>query len=164
MKNLQIVFERDSGFVPGIIRTLTSFDSNHVGITYESDDFPGEVWVMEAVTKGTRVIPVKNRKWSRIYQVNCDLVPETRLAARYLGELYDFVGLAMFGVLIVVCRWLKVKFFRPHVTFKGQLCSELVARVLNVKFTEAFPSPQWTSPQEIDKFLKEHAEQFKLVE
>lgn len=163
MKNLRIVFERDTGWVPALIRKLTDFDSNHVAIVYDSEDFADEPWVMEAAVKGTRVIPVKNRTWSHVYQVNCDLVPAVRSTEKYLGELYDFVGLAVFGIFLTVGRWLKKKILRPNVTFKGQLCSELVANALDLKFPGAFPNPQWTSPQEIDKFLKEHPAEFKLV-
>ena len=165
MKNISIVFERDKGFVAAAIRAVTKYDSNHVAIRYDSDDW-GTPWVLEAtVNRGAQPFPVRKRVWTHVYLVNpgCDLVPHIQSSDTLIGQRYDFLAILLFGWLFAIWDYLKLKFFRPHWTLKGQMCSELVATIFNKKFPVAFESPQWTSPAEIALFLDQHPDSFTKV-
>jgi hypothetical protein len=56
---------------------------------------------------------------------------DTRIACRsianYFGNAYDYVGLLLFGWVIIAWRWLKLKVTKPRNT-KAQVCAELIAR------------------------------------
>ena len=165
MKNISIVFERDEGFVAAAIRAVTKYDSNHVAIRYDSDDW-GTSWVLEAtVNRGAQPFPVRGRKWTHVYQVTalCDLVPHIQSSETLIGQRYDFLAILLFGWLFAIWDYFKLKLFRPHWTLKGQMCSELVSTILNKQFSGTFESPQWTSPAEISRFLESRPTDFEKL-
>jgi hypothetical protein len=165
VKNISIVFERDKGFVAAAIRAVTKYDSNHVAILYDSDDWETP-WVLEAtVNRGAQPFPARERKWTHAYQANpgCDLVPHIQSSETLIGQRYDFLAILLFGWLFAIWDYFKLKLFRPHWTIKGQMCSELVSTILNKQFPGTFEAPQWTSPAEISRFLESHSVDFEKL-
>lgn len=147
MNRIWIVFEKDRGFVPRVIRWLTKSDFNHVAIEYDSDDWNGR-WAAEAATKGVRTVPSSKRKWTRRFLVK---YPEAKIDLRstsqFIGEAYDFAGFFLFGWILLFWRVLKLKVRRPWRSTKGQFCSEFVARFIGVQ--DPFSNPQWVTPEDI---------------
>jgi len=164
MKNLSIVFERDKGFVASAIRAVTKYDSNHMALQYDSEDWAA-TWTMEATTShGVHTKPLRERTWTHVYRVNDDaLTEEIRAGASMIGDGYDFLSILLFGWVFILWDYLKLKIFRPHWSLKGQNCSELFAIILNKKWPGAFAEPQWASPAAIAKFLDDHSEAFTKV-
>ena len=156
MKNIRIVFERDKGIVPWLIRYFTSCPYNHVGIEYVSEDW-NEPWIVEAVKSGTRNFPVKpHRKWVRAYEVLYDGADrDLRALSPMIGLPYDYEGLVVFGFCKMLVNWFKMKVWYPKVTYRGELCSEIVAEFLMPRFGKPAGEPQWVSPADIDAFCAE---------
>jgi hypothetical protein len=164
VKNEFIAFERDKGVVAALIRFFIRYDSNHLVIQYDSDDWAA-TWTLEATTtRGAHTKPMRKRKWTHVYRVNDDaLTTEIQASSNLVGEGYDFAAILLFGWIFILWDYLKLKIFRPHWSFKGQMCSELVANILNKKFEKAFEEPQWTSPAAIAKFLDDHPDTFTKI-
>lgn len=130
MGKVWVVFERDSGFPAWLVRTVTGFEYNHCAFLYESDDWES-LWVAEAATKGVRALPQKKRIWRKRFRVEHPQIWEAmRAEAGHFGENYDYVGLVVFGALILFWKALKKKFHHPLRSFGGLFCSEYLAMVL----------------------------------
>lgn len=164
MKNEFIVFERDNNVVAALIRFFTKYDSNHMALQYDSEDWAA-TWTLEATTThGVHTKPLRKRTWTHVYRVNDDaLTNEIRAEADKVGEPYDFASILLCGWVFILWDYLKLKIFRPHWSLKGQNCSEFIANILNRKFVAAFDMPQWTSPADIAKFMDNHPDTFTKI-
>lgn len=163
MKTAWIAFEKDDSFSGWIVRKVSGYEYNHVAVVYQSADFDN-LWATEAVTSGVRAKPLSpKRKFPLIYKAKFDMTPDVKVALEMIGEPYDYAGLFVFGLFLLAWRWLKTKWKMPKVTFKGQMCSEYVARILNNKYGMFFADPQWVKPADIEAFCDNRVEDFEEV-
>lgn len=163
MKNIIVVFEKDKGIVPWIIRKLTKSEVNHVAISYESADWEGE-WVAEAATKGVRTVPRKHRQWRKAFKIKYNAVDHVREAGEYIGNKYDFAGLFGFGWIILMWNLFKVRVRKPWRSASKQLCSEWVSRILIHHDEISFEDPEWVNPQQIVELCEQRPDLFEEIQ
>ena len=168
MHDLYIVFEKDKGIVPAIIRYLTNSDINHVAIVFYSADWYCPM-TFEATTKGVRVVPEGSRYWTHEYRINKEIAEDIKDRMTdhraLIGKKYDWLALFLYGWILIFWRWFKIKLKKPLLKAKDQLCSELVARVLWYHIKDLVPQddPQWVTPQDLLKVCEENPVLFKKV-
>jgi len=148
LQRIRIVFERSNTWLGAIIRWLTRSKLNHVAVEYYSTDWQ-EDWAIEAELRGVWTRPSYQRKWLHEFEVLYDVSEDMRKAQRFIGDNYDFKGIFVFGWLLLFWRLFKVRLRRPWASSKGQLCSELVSRMILPQTGSMIANPQWTTPQEL---------------
>ncbi len=159
MSKVWIVFERDRGFSAWLIRAVMGFEYNHCAILYESDDWES-LWVAEATTRGVRAVPQKKRIWRQRFRVEDPKIWEAmRAEAIHFGEKYDYVGLVVFGLLILFWKMCKKKLRHPLRSFSGLFCSEYLAMVLK-QLGCAVEDPQYADVRAIWNLCVQNPTQF----
>lgn len=162
MKNVQFVYECDSGFFAKAIRWFTKFPYNHIASTYDSNDWNTK-WVAEAALKGVRAIPDKGRNWRAVVTPTYPEITEhMRQEGHYIGCKYELKAIFIFAIIIVFWKWLKIKIRKPHWKAKDQICSEYMGRVVSRKLPEEVKDPQWTSPRDLFEVFERHPKLFKI--
>jgi len=146
MKDIYVVFQKTDNFVAKAIRWFTKSNVNHIAIMIYSDEWQ-DLMILEADVKGVTLTPARKRKFVRTFKVNQDISEDVVAAKKYIGESYDFTALFAFGFLMVIRRLWQSKRIRFPWTSKGQLCSEIVARIF-LKYSD-INNPQWISPEDM---------------
>jgi hypothetical protein len=163
MKDICIVFERDKGFIARAIRWFTKGEVNHVAVKYDSEDWQEE-WIVEAMPRGVFARKSKNRKWYaafKFYSKDGTETDDLRRISKHIGEKYDFATFFMFMWVQLCWRWLKLKVKKPWRSAKGQICSELIARLLEKDIQ--FENPQWVHPQELLEICRSRKDLFEEI-
>jgi hypothetical protein len=161
LKKIYIVFERTNGWIGKAIRWFTGGEVNHVAIMYDSEDWQ-EQWLVEALERGVFAHKRTNEKYYEVYELCADDAAEAvRGVGKYIGEWYDYIGILGFALVKLWWRVFKRKLKKPFTSSKGQLCSELVARVLQ-RYVH-IQNPQWVEPNELLKICRSNPQLFRKI-
>ena len=166
MEDVRVVFTASSKVSSRIIRWLTRSPVSHVYIEYESVLWGGR-WAAEATKGGVRKVIAKKARHDVYAEFRCKFDVERGLAAvsKYFGEDYDYIGVAIFGALIVLGRWFSVKVKSPFRSSKSQFCSEFVTRFFKGARLEGVAG--WdvgkSSPGRLYRFCEKNTGKFKQL-
>lgn len=141
-----------------LIRAMTGSRVSHAWLL-DTEGFHGVEVVIEATDVGFRLIPFdvfkKQNEVVATFTPPLSLEPGVRVAARWLGERYDFAGLFATSV-VLLGRWLKRRWRNPVHSSDALFCSEAVVRVLQASgYPEADKLvPEDTTPEDLLEFLE----------
>ena len=150
-----IFFSRQRALVSRLIRWVTRSKVSHAGVVYY-DETLGHPMVMHAIASGFQVSPlVVFRQHSEIvatYEAKDQpaLLHAIRDISLDLGEGYDYKAIAGFFWVILLKRWLRVKWRNPVRDSHRMFCSEAVARILQQMPGSGWQGdPETTSPEDL---------------
>jgi hypothetical protein len=153
---IYVGFSASDSWLSRLIRWMTGSEVSHAFVGF---DWLDTEWVLEADRVGVRVIP-----FDQFAAENhiVDMIPVAdsldaiRPALLKLGRRYDYGGL--FGsVIVLVGRWLRLKWHNPLQNGRALFCSELV--VEDVLKPMGWPgaaelSAGDTNPADLRRFLR----------
>ncbi len=142
-----------------LIRILTRSRASHVWLLVDDPIFMIRM-VMEAHITGYRFVPLtkfsKTNAIVALAQPKADLSVGVAVAGSWLGSRYDFAGI--FGMIVVLLgRWLHLKWKNPAQSARAMFCSEAVVRALQAAHHPGFEKvdPDDLSPQDLLERLED---------
>lgn len=172
MRRPQIVFERTKGFIGWLIRKITRSEINHVAIVFDSGDWHTKLVIEADLKVGVVLQPARKRRWNFVFDMAyTNATSHVAKVERHIGQEYDLAGTVLLGALTITFGFLKkvfgkafkVDFKKIPLGSKGQFCSELVARVIQLEVgTKYMQRPQWMSPQDLLVLCRSREDLFKV--
>jgi len=150
MSGVYIGFSKGGNVLSRLICWVTRSDISHAAVVYR-DTLWGGWWVAEANAHGVHTRPMDKRTWRYLFEPRYDIVPDLQGAKRYIDDHYDFLGLIMFGWVMLCWRLLRLRVKFPLRSPSGQVCSEFAARV--ARRAIGGKDPQWISPIDLKMLL-----------
>jgi hypothetical protein len=123
-----VIFTADNSWVSKAIRFITRGKTSHAALTSSIGGVPV---LIHASIGGVQVTP--RRKWLRSNRAVAEFVPasgegfDLGLAARALGERYDYVSLLGF-IPVLIARRIGARIRNPFARSNATVCSEFVVR------------------------------------
>lgn len=147
MKKVYICFKSSDLIGGKIIKVLSKSKVSHAAICYESDDW-GEDMILEATFNGV-VCKKPHDKYKHVFLIKEETAfDKLKVLKPYLGQFYDYIGAVWFAFILIFKNLFRWKKACPKYSFKGQFCSELVAKYFE-ELGFGFENTQWVTPQEL---------------
>lgn len=153
-----VVTTASQGWFSRLIRKLTKGRVSHCMLQYPSIDWGGD-WVVEAGARGVWPIPAESRRHNIFAEFTClfDAKEAMQSLRKYIGEHYDYPGLAVFGIVIILWRIFKVRIRRPWADHNAQWCSELMWRFFQfAQLPETDVKPESVDPEKVLRYMESH--------
>jgi hypothetical protein len=162
MRKVSIVFYNGNSWVSKVIKWFTRSKVNHVALTYDSQDWGGEMTI-EAAANGV-ICHKSTRKPSCEFVItDIEAFEKIKTIVSYLGEFYDYIGILKFGIVLLWWKIFKKRIRKPLRSTNGQFCSELVARYMQSLPGVIIKNPQWVSPGDLLDICKKNPDIFIRV-
>ena len=161
MRDVCFTFEADDNFIGKAIRWFTDSDVNHVAAEFGSIDWEA-TWVVEAIPKGTVCRPSRNRKWTYIVTPKYDAREHIRAAQDFVDRKYEFKAIFLFAIFILAWRWFRLKWHKPFLKGKDQICSELVSHMVLPVLGPVIEDPQWTDPGKLLRIFQAYPKHYNV--
>ena len=164
---VRLVFTASNTWMGHIIRWLSKGRASHVFIQHPSATWGGD-WATEATWPMVLQRPAEHSRHNIVKEFFCEFNASLALQKirNEVGKWYSFDGLFALGFWLLVWRVFHRKARHPFHSVRGDLCSELVAKMLRaateVPDTGKF-DPDYTTPEMLLAFCETHPTQFKEI-
>jgi hypothetical protein len=165
--SVRIVFTASHTWLGRLIRWLSSGRASHVFIQHPSATWGGE-WATEATWPMVLQRPAERSRKYIVKEFLCDFNAPLALnkIRDEVGKWYSFDGLLALGAWLLVWRVFHRKLKHPFHSVRGDLCSELVAKMIRAA-TEVPDTknldPDYTTPEQLLCFCEQHPTQFPEI-
>lgn len=128
---MKIVFTGANNWLSQVVRWATNSPASHVMVEFFSPALQADVTV-DSDLRGVQLLPAFRTRKDVVAEFTCPEHVEAALpvVTRYLGSRYDFGGLVLISIPVLLWRWFGVRMRHPLRRTKEVKCSELVALLL----------------------------------
>jgi len=164
---VRLVFTASNTRMGHLIRWLSKGRASHVFIQHPSTVWGGD-WATEATWPMVLQRPAERSRHNIVKEFFCDFNAPFALQRirEEVGKWYSFDGLFALGLWLLIWRVFHRKAQHPFHSVRGNLCSELVTKMLRAA-TEVPDAlrldPDYTTPEMLLVFCERHPAQFKEI-
>lgn len=155
--NIKIGFSTSNNFISKTIRFFTRSKISHTFLLLDKA-FMGEDMVMQATKGGFNLVTYsvfkQHNKIVELVEPGVSLVEGIKVATRWLGRDYDYLGVVGF-LFVLLGRIFSLRWRNPFNT-DAVFCSEVIVYILkssNYPGAESL-NPSTITPQDLYEFLK----------
>jgi hypothetical protein len=164
---VRIVFTASQTWMGRVIRWLSKGRVSHVFLQHQSKVWGGD-WATEATWPMVLQRPAERSRHNIVKEFFCEFGAPAALSQirDEVGKWYSFDGLFALGFWLLFWRVFHRKLRHPFHSVRGNLCSELVVKMLraatDVPNTRDL-DPDYTTPEMLLTFCEMHPAQFKEI-
>ena len=166
-EDVRIIFTASPKLSSRIIRWFTRSPVSHVYVEYESELWGGR-WAAEATKGGVRKVIAKKSRHDVHAEFRCkfDTKKGLRAVSEFLGEDYDYLGVAFYAIVVLLRRWFSAKIKNPMYSSKSQFCSEFITRFFQGSdlVETTFWDVEKSSPGRLYRYCIRDTEDFEFIE